>query len=326
VQIKTIENITIEGVDELSILDNALSNGVFFEYSCKNGQCGICKTQLLNGDVKEIQPQLALSETEKESGKILTCCCSPRTNILIESENLSALCDIKIQVLPARIKALRQLSDSIIEVVLRLPPTASFKFLEGQYVDIIGPNSVKRSYSVASSSYKSDITFIIKKVDTGVFSNYWFNDAKVNDLMRIEGPKGTFFVRNQDQELIFLATGTGIAPIRAILESFEENGSYKQKKPIKVFWGNREEKNIIWAPSFKNVDVEINFVLSKPEDNWDGVRGYVQNVALDSIASMDNIAVYACGSNQMITAAKDIFMKAGLKESKFFSDAFLKTN
>lgn len=325
-QINTTEGIEFDTDNKVSILDSALSSGYVFEYSCKNGQCGVCKTQLLKGETEEIQPQIALTNIERSAGKILTCCCSASTDILIDSENLSALSGIKNKVLPARINTIKFLSASVVEVVLRLPPNSQFTFLEGQYIDVIGPNTVKRSYSIASSSTTNELTLIIKKVKSGILSEYWFNEAKVNDLLRIEGPKGTFFIRDPNQSLIFLATGTGIAPIKAMLEGLDTQENFDNKKMIKVFWGNREENNIVWSPKFKNINVELNYVLSKPSDKWLGLQGYVQNHAIESLEHLDNVSVYACGSNEMILSAKDCFVNAGLKENKFLSDAFLKTN
>ena len=323
-QIATLEKKVFSGSGDKSILDEALNAGYVFEYSCKNGQCGVCKASLLSGEIKEIRPQLALTEQDALKKQFLTCCCAPTTDILIDSEDLSALHAIELKTLPARISQLQLLSDNIIEVKLRFPPTADFNFLEGQYVDVIH-SSATRSYSVASTSEQKEMTLLIKKVDQGLLSAYWFEHAVVNDLLRIEGPKGTFFLRDKEKPLVFLATGTGIAPIMAILRQLDENKTFEQHQPIYLFWGNRNEEDFVWDPVFQRLRVESFRVLSKPRGNWREDVGYVQDVAVKKVNNLTGCHVYACGSNNMITSAKKLFMEKGLDESSFYSDAFVQS-
>ena len=216
-KIKTEENKEFISVEGGTILESALFAGFVFDYSCKNGQCGTCKTTLLKGEIIEIQEQLALNK-EDANNQFLTCCCTASSNILINAIDLSAMHEIEVKILPTRINSLDLLSEDIMQVKLRLPPASNFEFLEGQFIDIIGPNSIRRSYSIASISSNKEIILLIKRVKNGEFSNYWFNKAKLNDLLRIEGPKGTFFLRDRAKPLVFLATGTGIAPIISILD------------------------------------------------------------------------------------------------------------
>ena len=323
--VKTIEGKSFPLQQGQTVLEAALSNGLTFEYSCKNGQCGVCKTTLIEGEVEERIPQLALSEDEKENNKFLTCCCEPSSDILIDAEDLSALRGIESKTLPARINQINFLSPQIVEVTLRLPPTAQFEFLEGQYLDVIHPDAT-RSYSIASTSKDTELKLLIKKVEKGVLSEYWFHKAKPNDLLRIEGPLGTFFLRDRGRPLVFLATGTGIAPVMAMLERLDSDESFQQEKRIMVFWGNRSDEDFIWEPSFRALDVEVFPVHSKPGEGWTGEVGYVQDVALSKINDFTELNVYACGSNSMIHSAKDAFCKAGLEETSFYSDAFVQSS
>ena len=323
-KIKTKENKTFEGSVEQSILDSALKANLVFEYSCKTGQCGVCKTTLLEGDVVELQPQLALTEQQKKNNQILTCCCAPKTDILIDAEDLSALHGIETKTLPARINSIKKHTSEIIEVTLRLPPTAYFKFLEGQYLDII-QNNLRRSYSIASTASHKEITLLIKRFENGKMSDYWFNHAKENDLLRIEGPKGTFFLRKNSEPLLFLATGTGIAPIMSILNSLDDSQNFQQECPITVYWGSRYPEEFVWQPDFKKINVEFIKVCSKPTQDWIGETGYVQNIAIQKQPGLADCAVYACGSNTMIQAAKKLFTEAGLPENQFYSDAFVQS-
>lgn len=322
--IHTTEGKIFQSTADQSILDNALSAELVFEYSCKTGQCGVCKTTLLDGEVVELQTQIALTEQQKHNNQILTCCCAPKTDILIDAEDLSALHGIETKTLPARISAIKKHTAEIIEVTLRLPPTANFKFLEGQYLDVM-QNNIRRSYSIASTSSQKEISLLIKRFENGKMSDYWFNHAKENDLLRVEGPKGTFFLREHTKPLLFLATGTGIAPIISILKSLDENPDYNQQNTITVYWGNRHPEEFVWQPEFKKINVEFIKVCSKPSQDWTGNNGYVQNIAIQKQPDLVDCAVYACGSNDMIQSAKQLFTEAGLPENQFYSDAFVQS-
>ena len=232
---------------------------------------------------------------------------------------------IEVKIVPVRINSLELLSEDIIQVELRLPPASNFVFLEGQFIDIIGPNSVRRSYSIASISSNKEIILLIKRVKDGELSNYWFNEAKSSDLLRIEGPKGTFFLRDRAKPLVFLATGTGIAPIISILDELDSNPDFNQTENISLFWGNRVQRDFVWKPNFKKINVDFYPIVSRKDDEWKGEVGYVQDVALRISDSARKINVYACGASEMINSAKSSFVGAGLSESDFYLDAFVQS-
>ncbi len=317
--INTTQKKTINARSDKTILESALAAGMVFDYSCKNGQCGVCKATLLEGEVTELQPQRAVSDVERENKQILLCCCSPKSDILIDAEDLIALTGIDVLTMPARINKITIKTNTILEVELRLPPSAQFKFLEGQYINVIGPSSVRRSYSIANSGGKL-IKLFIRKVDNGWLSNYWFNNAKVSDLIRIEGPKGTFFFRDMTKSAVFLATGTGIAPIKAILDRLNEQGF---EHNVSLYWGNRNLDDFFWNPNYPSLNFKYIPVLSQRDKRWNGQLGYVQDLAIDNNRMLDNVDVYACGTISMIEAAKAVFLKNGLGGNRFYSDAFV---
>ncbi len=321
--IKTLENIEYEGNSQTSILESARNSGYNFEYSCENGQCGVCKTSLLKGEVIELQDQVALSGVEIANNRILTCCCAPKTDVLIDAVELSALAGIEIKTLPVRINSIMKVSRNIIEVELRLPPTASLNFLEGQFIDVIGPNGVRRSYSIANMADEKTIKLYIKKVEQGVLSKYWFNEAKKSDLLRIEGPKGTFFFRGKCKKIVCLATGTGIAPIKSILDRLDKQHGCGNELEVALYWGNRSREDFFWQPSCKNLNVNYYSVLSRGDDSWQGRVGYVQDVAGEDIQDYNDTEVYACGSLQMIESAKKALTARGLPDTRFYADAFV---
>jgi len=323
-KIQTQEGKEFFSTEGRTVLDCALSNGIVFEYSCKSGQCGTCKTTLLEGEVIEIQEQLALNK-EDANNQFLTCCCVAVSDIVIDATDLSAMHGIEAKILPTRINSLELLSEDIMQVKLRVPPSSNFVFLEGQFIDIIGPNSIRRSYSIASISSNKEIILLIKRVKNGEFSNYWFNKAKSNDLLRIEGPKGTFFLRDRAKPLVFLATGTGIAPIISILDRLDSDPDFNQTEGISLFWGNRVQQDFVWKSNFKKINVDFHPIISRKEDDWKGEIGHVQDVALRISDNIRKINVYACGASEMINSAKASFVKSGLNENDFYSDAFVQS-
>ena len=322
--IHTAEGKSFYSLKEKTVLDSALSAGFVFEYSCKSGQCGTCKTTLLKGEIIEVQEQLALNKGDANN-QFLTCCCVAASDILIDATDLSAMHGIEVKILPTRINSLELLSEDIMQVKLRVPPSSNFVFLEGQFIDIIGPNSIRRSYSIASISSNKEIILLIKRVKNGEFSNYWFNKAKSNDLLRIEGPKGTFFLRDRAKPLVFLATGTGIAPIISILDRLDSDPDFNQTEGISLFWGNRVQQDFVWKSNFKKINVDFHPIISRKEDDWKGEIGHVQDVALRISDNARKINVYACGATEMINSAKASFVKSGLSENDFYSDAFVQS-
>ena len=307
--IETTSGLIINADQETSILDSAQSENIMLEYSCNNGRCCTCKTKLLRGKIIELKQQ-ALSQDEIDEGFILTCCCAPKEDILIDAQEISALKTQKIQTLPAKINRLDYITIDILEVELRLPPTATFDFIEGQYLDIRQSNKLKRSYSISSPSNAQTLTLLIKKVDKGLFSDYWFNQAKVNDLLHIEGPIGTFFPRNLACNLLFVATGNGIAPIKSMLDQLALATDFKGD--VTLVWGNRYPDDFFWQPDDSNLNLDFIPVSSKPTTLWTGKTGYVQDLLKTNSLKIDNTSAYVCGSDEMVKSVTNTLMTLGL--------------
>lgn len=312
----------------LSILDAAAKSGISLPYSCKTGRCSSCKCKLVQGEASLLQDETGLTVAEKQEGWILSCVRTASTDLTLEAEDLGNIQLPAVKTLPCRISEIDALTPSVARVTLRLPPTADFNYLAGQYIDVIGPNGMRRSYSLANANSASKtLELHIRAVDGGAMSGYWFNQAKQNDLLRLNGPLGTFFLRNTSgKDLIFLATGTGIAPVKAILESLRDCPASEQPKSIRVLWGNRTEEDfyIDIAELFSNVHYIP--VVSRPagRTNTNAFQiGYVQNALLASQTDFSQSMVYACGSDAMIQSAKEALIKAGLPSANFYSDAFV---
>ncbi len=313
---------------ERTILDAALQQSVFLEYSCRTGRCGICKTKVLSGSTEVTKPEESLTDAERAEGHILTCCRFATTDVSIESEDLGVLADYPAKTVPCRINSLAHVTEDVVEVTLRLPPGQALRFLPGQYVDVIGRAGVRRSYSIANAPREDGcIVLYIKRVPSGEMSHYWFNEASTNDLLRLEGPLGTFFFReNPAKTIALLATGTGIAPVKALLEDFQANPQMVAGKKVLVFWGNRHQQDLFWQPSFENIDYHYLPVLSRAGAEWSGASGYIQDVLMEGKPAIEDLIVYACGSEEMIHSAKRMLGEAGLPEARFHSDAFVSSN
>ena len=323
-KITNLEHKSFLSSGKKTILDEAIDAGIIFDHSCKNGRCGSCKATLLEGEILEVQPQTSI-ELQKEDREFLTCCCTAASDIVIDAEDISALHGIKCKIFPSRISALEFLSKNILLVRLRIPPTSNLNFLPGQFIDVIGPNAIKRSYSISSKPTSIEISLLIKRIEGGYLSDYWFERAKLNDLLRIEGPKGTFFCRDRNKKMIFLATGTGIAPIRSILESLDDDSDFHQENSISLFWGNRAKEDFVWTPNFKNLEVDVNLSLSRLDPDWNGEICYVHDLACSKVKNIEQNKIYACGSIEMINSAKTKLLNIGLNEKNFYSDAFVQS-
>jgi len=310
------------------ILDAALEAGILLEHSCKTGRCGSCRARIISGKTQSILQENGLSSAEIDAGWILSCARTPIGSIKIDAEDLSDYPLEKPKTFPCRISCLEDLSPDVMKVSLRLPPGASFSYRAGQHIDVIAPLGMRRSYSLANkASSKGEIELHIRRVVGGGMSQYWFEQAKSNDLLRINGPKGTFFLRSiEGLDLIFLATGTGMAPIKAMLEDLASNQVFGRPRSIKLFWGGRCIQDLYWDPVIPDVTFEFRPTLSKADSGWKGSRAYVQDLALMGVDDISNVSVYACGSSTMIKSAQSQFLAAGLKSDRFIFDAFVSSS
>jgi len=312
-----------------TIFEAAKNSGIILEHSCLKARCRSCAVQIETGKTKDKLDYLVLSNEEKAENWILSCNAVPISDLILDTEDLTGIQIFQKKIIPAKINSIEKINNSVIEVGLRLPPNSNFAYNSGQYVNI-SKGQIIRSYSIANAYNENGlITFLIKKYENGLMSNYWFDEAQVNDLLRIEGPLGSFFLRETNVEnIIFLATGTGIAPIKAILEYISRSKKQFLNKNLWLFVGARFDEDLFWSPNQLKDKLNINYipVLSKGSMDWNGERGYVQDVVTKLNISLADSDVYACGSSSMIESAKIILIENGLNKNHFFSDAFVATS
>ena len=319
-----------------SILDCALHANIQLEHSCKNGRCGACKAPAQGASTLLID-ETALSEQERQHGLILTCCRKAAEHLALDLEDLPELANFRPKLTPLRIDALRKLTDDVLEVIVRTPPNSTLKFLPGQHVSISSPSGICRSYSLANAPRADGkLELHIKRVKGGAFSQYWFEQAAPNDLLRLNGPLGTFFLRQNRpaiQHIVFLATGTGIAPVKAMLEQMSQlELSAQGVKSVRVYLGGRTRHELYWQPELHTIQgplFEFFPCVSREKLANHAEHGYVQTVFAQHIHSkglnLQHTAVYACGSNPMIQDARRTLLELGLPPHHFYSDAFVST-
>ena len=309
-----------------TLLDAAHRANVTLPYSCKTGRCSSCKGRIRGGETVALHDELGLTAEEQRAGWILTCVRSAASDIDIEIDDLGDTVVHPVRTLACRIQSLSHPAPDVLKVVLRFPPASDLKFQPGQYVDVIGHGGLRRSYSIANAPTADKLIELhIRRVPGGAMSEYWFERAQVNDLLRLNGPLGTFFLRDiADRDVIFLATGTGIAPVKAMLEGLAVGISdARAPRSVSVFWGGRHPEDLYWNPAPAGVAHRFVPVLSRAPVEWQGVRGHVQHAALARHSDLANAVVYACGSDQMIHSAREDLMLAGIDSHHFHSDAFV---
>ena len=314
---------------DTTIFVAAKNSGITLEHSCLKGRCRSCALRIESGTTIDSLDDLVLSAIDKSNNWALSCIAIPTSDLVINVEDFGDIQFFEKKIIPAKIQAINKLNDSVIEVSLRLPPNSNFGYISGQYVNIIS-GLIKRSYSIANAyQANSLLTFFIKRNENGLMSNYWFEKAKAGDLLRIEGPLGSFFLRkNELDNIIFLATGTGVAPIRAILENLSKTVNQFKNKNLWLYVGGRYEKDLFWNPSELCCINNLKYipVLSRGSTEWEGEKGYVQDIVIKHNIQLTKAQVYACGSNNMIESARKVLLEKGLDKNNFFSDAFVPTN
>lgn len=311
-----------------TILDAGLKHGYVLPYGCRNGVCGACKGKILQGTVDHGQfHEHALDEAEIAAGLTLFCCAKPESDLVIECHEVSTTQDIPVKTMPCRIHKLEKITDDVMVLYLKLPANERLQFLAGQYIDILMKEDKPRSFSLANAPHDDEFLQLhIRNIPGGTFTRYVFTEMKERDIMRIKGPMGTFFLReDSDKPIIFVASGTGFAPVKAIIEHALHIG---MQRPMHLYWGARvlaELYMLDLVQQWEARGIKFTPVLSEPcaEDHWQGRQGFVHQAVLDDYSDLSGHQVYACGAPIVVESAhRDFTTLRGLPHEEFFSDAF----
>lgn len=313
-----------------TILSAALRANVILPYGCKDGACGSCKAELLEGHVDYGTYQSrALSEEERVRGKVLTCCAKPLGPIKLKVRELSGLGDIPIKKMPCRLQSIEKPAADVAVLKLQLPANEVLQFNAGQYIELMLRDGSRRSYSLANAPYQEGgIELHIRHMPGGVFTDHVFSTMKEREILRFEGPLGTFFLRDESSKpVVLLASGTGFAPIKSLLEqAFFKNNT----REFVLYWGARTKADLYmqelpeqWALAHGNFRFVPVLSDATPQCNWQGRTGFVHRAVMEDFPDLSQHQVYACGAPIVVDSARQDFTGVcDLPEEEFFADSF----
>ncbi len=315
--------------DGEAVLTAALRQGFVLPYGCKNGACGSCKGKILSGSVDYgVYQAKVLTEAEKTQGKALFCQARPRTDLVLEARAIGATKDIQIKKLPCRVQKLERLADDVMVLQIKLPANEKLVFLAGQFIEFLLKDGSRRSFSIANPPHDAALLELhVRRVAGGQFTDHVFQTMKERDILRCEGPLGTFFLReDSDKPVVFVASGTGFAPIKAVIEHMLHKGI---ARPMTLYWGGRRPKDLYmnalaesWAARHALTYVPV-VSEALPEDQWSGRTGFVHRAVIEDFPDLSGCQVYACGVPVMVDAArKDFIATCRLPEDEFYADSF----
>jgi len=316
-----------------TLLAAGIRQGIGLPYGCKDGACGSCKCKKLEGTVVHGAHQSkALSDEEEAQGLILTCCATAQSDVVLESRQVTEAGAFPIKKMPVRVASLAKKSDDVMVMELQLPANDVMKFHAGQYIEFMLRDGSRRSYSMANAPHTLEaaapkVQLHIRHMPGGKFTDPVFSTMKEKDILRAEGPYGSFFLReDSDKPMVLLASGTGFAPIKALIEHMQHRGI---TRPATLYWGGRRPADLYmsdWVqaqlalmPQLRYVPVVSN---ATSEDAWTGRTGFVHQAVLQDHPDLSRYQVYACGAPIVVDSARRDYVMAGLPEAEFFADSF----
>jgi len=320
---------TFAAQNDETLLAAGIRHGVGLPYGCKDGACGSCKCKMLSGSVVHGTHQSkALSAEEEALGLVLTCCATPTSDVVLESRQVSAEGALPIKKMPTRVTTMQKVSDDVMVLQLQLPANDTFHYRAGQYIEFLLRDGARRSYSMANAPQGSSVELHIRHMPGGKFTDHVFGAMKEKEILRVEGPHGSFYLREDSEKpLILLASGTGFAPIKALLEHMLAQDIARKAT---LYWGGRRPADLYmdaWVREFQSRMPTLDYVPvvsdALPSDQWTGRTGFVHQAVLADFADLSTYQVYACGAPIVVESAKrDFVAQAALPDEEFFADAF----
>ncbi len=316
-----------------TLLAAGIRQGIGLAYGCKDGACGSCKCKKIEGTVVHgVHQSKALSEEEEAQGLILTCCATAQSDLILESRQVTEAGAFPIKKMPVRVVSLVKKSDDVMVIHLQLPATDVMQFHAGQYIEFLLRDGSRRSYSMGNAPHTLEpgapkVELHIRHMPGGKFTDPVFTTMKEKDILRVEGPYGSFFLReDSNKPMVLLASGTGFAPIKALIEHMQHKGI---TRPATLYWGGRRPSDLYmkeWVagqlaqmPNLRYVPVVSNATL---EDAWTGRTGFVHQAVLQDHPDLSGFQVYACGAPIVVDSAQRDYGAAGLPAEEFFADSF----
>jgi len=319
--------------DNEPILPAAIRQGVGLPYGCRDGACGSCKSKLIEGRVIHGPHQhKALSVAEEEAGYILTCCAMPQTDCVVEARSVPGAGEYPVLKLPTRVLAITLPAPDVAVLRLQLPANQNLQYRAGQYVEFILRDGARRSYSMANAPHNLGsppaIELHLRHMPGGKFTDHVFSAMKERDILRMEGPFGSFFLReDSDKPIVLLPSGPGFAPIKPLVGHMQHHGI---RRDAVLYWGCRRLADLYqhdWCTVMAAEMPNLRYVpvLSEPTagDAWTGRTGLVHEAVMADWPDLSGHQVYACGAPVMVDAARrDFVARCGLPEEEFYADSF----
>ncbi len=312
-----------------TVLQAALDAGLTLPYGCRNGACGACKGKVVEGLVDHGQAQdTALPTSDRAAGMTLFCCARPLSDLVLEVREVGTARDIPVRILPCRVQQIERRAEDVIVLSLKLPANERLQFLAGQYIEFLLKDGKRRAFSIANAPHDDGFLQLhIRLIPGGEFTGHVFGTMKEKDILRFQGPYGSFFLREESTKpMILLAGGTGFAPIKSLVEHAIHLGI---TRPIELYWGARNraglylpELPLSWAREHAQIRYLPVLSDATPADAWEGRTGLAHRAVLEDHADLSAYQVYACGAPAMIDAARAEFAAAGLPDEEFFADSF----
>lgn len=319
---------------EQTVLDAALAAGILLPYSCRSGACSTCKAKIVSGTIQPVpSAEVVLTPEEREAGYTLLCQARATSDLVVESREIRLASDIQVRKLPSRVTSISRPAADVAVLQLQLPATETFKFYAGQYVELILKDGKRRSYSMANPPHAAAaLELHIRHLPGGLFTDHVFaagaTQMKEREILRIEGPLGSFFLReDSDLPIVMVASGTGFAPIKAIIEHMVHQ---EIKRPVTLYWGGRRPCDLYmhalaqnWAATIPNFSYVPVVSDALPEDAWTGRTGFVHKAVMQDFPDLAGHQVYACGAPIVVDSARREFVaQCHLPDDAFFADSF----
>lgn len=317
--------------EDETVLDAALREGFHFPHDCYSGICGACRGRVLEGQVcyQDAMLPSGLTSDEQAEGEALFCSAMPKTDLIIEVENVLDPLQTKLQTVSYQIMSAELLTGHVYRVMLQAMTEQPLRYRAGQYIEILCDHEMGRPFSIANAPLgEGEIELHVRYVADNPYLEEVMAAITARGQMQLRGPFGhCLYHREPALPTIFLAAGTGFAPIKAIIEQALSEGV---TQPMYLYWGARTQDDLYlhelaqqwekYIPQFHYIPV---LSASLPSDHWQGRTGWVHHAALADHENFADFQVYAAGPAAMVYAAYEALQARGLKKARMYSDALL---
>ncbi|MES2258228.1 MAG: CDP-6-deoxy-delta-3,4-glucoseen reductase [Pseudomonadota bacterium] len=319
--------------DGSSILAAGLAAGAGLPFSCRSGVCRTCRGRIVSGDIDPGQVHPAyLTPAEQAEGFVHLCQARASADCAIQIDEIDTSRSFPAGQMPVRVLSMRQAAPDVMLLQLGMPANEPLRFHAGQYLDVLLAPGVRRSYSIANPPLPDGVRQLelhVRHMPGGLFTDSVFSTLQPRTMLKVEAPQGRFALdETSDLPMILLASGTGFAPLKAIVEYSIARG---QRRPIHLYWGGRRKADLYlhalaeqWAADHPHIRYTPVLSEATPECAWQGRDGYVHLAVLADYPDLSGHQVYACGAPPMVESARrDFLARAGLPPEAFLADAFV---